>query len=407
MPPHTVASCFILRVYLALTRRSFGEGSIDMRNIVGSTGAFEAWMKHRADVSRRLLEKKHRKMADGPFPFLRATFYRWVEQWPKVCRRLARRDEDVLLAVGDLHVENFGVWKDSRGQHVWGVNDFDDACELPFTSDLVRLAASVALAAEQQHVKTSPRRFCKWLLGGYRAGLRRKGETIRVRQHETLRVLTEGTGEDAAQFWKRKLDSKELDRADLPKGLESMFRASFPRGAELAFREQRNPGGLGSLGRRRYTALVKGRRGGRHDAREAKALVPSALYWLAKQPHMPSQTATLLQHAIRTPDPYFQVHDRWLVRQLAPDVAKIELPKGEHDARLSLAPDMLRFMGWETANIHLGSRNPDDLHERLERLEHVVGKNWLVEAAEDMTACTEGDYRQWRKHWNRQHTDRV
>ena len=133
--------------------------------------------------------------------------------------------------------------------------------------------------------------------------------------------------------------------------------------------------------------------------------MPSALYWLAKKRHMPSQTATLLQHAIRIPDPYFQVHDRWLLRQLAPDVAKIELPEGEHDVRLPLAPDMLRFMGWETANVHLGSRSADYLKERLDRLEHVVGKDWLIEAAEDMTACTERDCKQWRKHWKkrRQH----
>jgi hypothetical protein len=378
-------------------------GSIDMRDIVESTDAYEAWMKRRADISGRLLEKKHSKMAEGAFPFLRATFYRWAEQWPTVCRRLARRDEDVLLAVGDLHVENFGVWRGSLGQHVWGVNDFDDACELPFTSDLVRLAASVALAAEQQQVKTSPGRFCKWLLGGYRDALRRNGEVLLVSRHETLRVLTDGTAEDAAEFFEKKLDSKELNRADLPEGLEAMFRASFPRGAKLSFREQRNPGGLGSLGRRRYTALVKGRRGAVPDAREAKALVPSALYWFAREPHMPSQTATLLQHAIRTPDPYFQVHDAWLVRQLAPDVAKIELPEGEHDARLPLAPDMLRFMGWETANIHIGSRSPDDLKERLERLEQAAGKDWLVEAAEAMIECTKADHKRWKKHVKERH----
>ena len=114
-----------------------------MRDIVKSTDAFEAWMKRRADISAKLLKKKHGKMAEGAFPFLRATFYRWVEQWPEVCPRLAKRDEDVLLAVGDLHVENFGIWKNSLGDQVWGVNDFDDACELPFTSDLVRLAASI------------------------------------------------------------------------------------------------------------------------------------------------------------------------------------------------------------------------------------------------------------------------
>src|SRR6476646_1522716 len=118
-----------------------------MRDIVQSTKAYEAWMERRTDVSGRLLDRKHGRMAEGPFPFLRATFYRWVEQWPSVCAQLAQREEDVVLAVGDLHVENFGVWRDSRERHVWGVNDFDDACELPFTNDLVRLVTSAMLAA--------------------------------------------------------------------------------------------------------------------------------------------------------------------------------------------------------------------------------------------------------------------
>jgi len=372
-----------------------------MRDIVRSTNAYERWMERRANISGRLLEKKHAKMADGAFPSLRATFYRWVEQWPKVCLRLAERDQDVVLAVGDLHVENFGVWRDSRGQHIWGVNDFDDACELPFTSDLVRLATSVALAAEQQQIETSPERFCAWLLDGYRAGLKSQGEALRVARHKTLRVLTKNTAEAADGFWKKKLDSEELDPADLPKGLAAMFAASFPRGVRLSFRRQRNPGGLGSLGRRRYTALVTGPGGQPSDAREAKALVPSALYWLAEQAHMPSQTATLLQHAIRTPDPFFQVHDQWLIRRLAPDVAKIELPSGADDARLPLAPDMLSLMGWETANIHIGSRSPDDLAERLSALEREAGKGWLVQAAEAMIDCTKTDYKRWKTHVKR------
>jgi hypothetical protein len=183
-----------------------------------------------------------------------------------------------------------------------------------------------------------------------------------------------------------------------------MFRRSFPPGASVVFGEQRDPGGLGSLGRRRYTALVQGRGRLQRDAREAKALVPSALYWFEKDPDMRSQTATLLQHALRSPDPFFQVHDKWLIRQLAPDVAKIELPKGQRDTRLRLAPDMLGMMGWETANIHLGSRSPADLRARLDRLERADGKSWLVQATEAMAAATRTDHKAWATH--RQKTER-
>ena len=79
--------------------------STTVRGIVQSTHSYEGWLREQTTVSEKLLKQKHRKMSDGPFPFLRATFYRWVEQWPIVCPKLAKRDQDVLLAVGDLHVE--------------------------------------------------------------------------------------------------------------------------------------------------------------------------------------------------------------------------------------------------------------------------------------------------------------
>ena len=137
-----------------------------MRSIFESTDAFETWMRKRTDISKRLLERKHSQMGDGPFPFLRATFYRWAEQWPKVCPELAARAGDVLLAVGDLHVANFGVWSDSRKRHVWGVNDFDEACELAFTSDLVRLATSAVLAATAAKIDVEANQICEPLLAG-------------------------------------------------------------------------------------------------------------------------------------------------------------------------------------------------------------------------------------------------
>jgi len=371
-----------------------------MRSIVDSTHSFEAWMRRRTDVSRRLLKRKHKKMCGGAFPFLRATFYRWAEQWPIVCRHLAERDEDVLLAVGDLHVENFGVWIDSRKRQVWGINDFDDACELPFTSDLVRLATSVMLAADAAKITASVDRVCALILEGYRSGLRTEGEPIHISgRFPALVMLAGGTREQPKTFWDKKLspgDNPEIEASALPRGLEDMFRASFGRRTALMFREQRDPGGLGSLGRRRFTAVATKKSKDGPDAREAKALVPSAQYWLTGQKRMRSQTATLLQHVIREPDPHFQVHDEWLVRQLAPDVAKIELPTDARDRRLALVPAMLRLMGRETANMHLGSRSPQELEASLKRLAR--DENWFSTATERMAACTRDDHAQWQSH---------
>src|SRR5262245_28024290 len=186
-----------------------------MRSIIDSTDAFEAWMQERTDVSEKLLEKKHRKMSEGAFPFLRATFYRWVEQWQAVCPKLARRDQDVLLAVGDLHVENFGVWRDSRERLVWGINDFDDACELPFTSDLVRLATSAMLAASAAKIEVTADTVSRFMIEGYRTGLV-KAEPILIpaNGNAPLTKLTRDTQEEPKKFWQKKLDADDKPEVD-------------------------------------------------------------------------------------------------------------------------------------------------------------------------------------------------
>ena len=71
------------------------------------------------------LAYKHELMRAAPFPLLRATCYRWAQLFPQECRKAARAPE--VLAVGDLHVENFGTWRDIEGRLVRGINDFDKA----------------------------------------------------------------------------------------------------------------------------------------------------------------------------------------------------------------------------------------------------------------------------------------
>ena len=62
------------------------------------------------------------------------------------------------LAIGDLHVENFGTWRDKEGRLIWGVDDFDEAYSLPYTHDLVRLAASAEIADATDICTSSPRK---------------------------------------------------------------------------------------------------------------------------------------------------------------------------------------------------------------------------------------------------------
>src|SRR6202035_701647 len=109
-----------------------------------STKRYETWLAAHIPLIRGALELQHAQMKALLFPFFRATSSRWAEVWPQVCSEMASAPE--ALSVGDLHVENFGTWRDTDGRLIWGVNDFDECRPLPFSHDLARLAVSAFLA---------------------------------------------------------------------------------------------------------------------------------------------------------------------------------------------------------------------------------------------------------------------
>ncbi|MBH5334377.1 DUF2252 domain-containing protein [Streptomyces pactum] len=92
---------------------------------------------------------KFRKMAASAFAFYRGTaclFYADLERAAAPGRGpyLDERTSRVWIH-GDLHAENFGTYMDATGRLIFNVNDFDEAYVGPFTWDLQRFAASVAL----------------------------------------------------------------------------------------------------------------------------------------------------------------------------------------------------------------------------------------------------------------------
>jgi uncharacterized protein (DUF2252 family) len=109
-------------------------------DIYTATRKYEAWVAAQTPLIAGDIELKHKRMAEAPFLLFRGTFYRWAQLWPKLCPALATGAN--ILAVGDLHIENFGTWRDSEGRLIWGINDFDEAAVMPYTIDLVRLPTS-------------------------------------------------------------------------------------------------------------------------------------------------------------------------------------------------------------------------------------------------------------------------
>jgi uncharacterized protein DUF2252 len=342
-----------------------------------ATRAYESWLRQQTSVVDADLRLKHARMTESPFVLMRATFYRWMQLWPLVCPKLVEAPR--VLAVGDLHVENFGTWRDAEGRLIWGVNDVDEACELPYTLDLVRLATSALLAIEAEHFGLSRRAACDAILDGYRSSLRRGGRPVVLAERgRWLRTIALNDLRDPARFWAR-LQACPPAKGRVPsKALSTLW----PSDIRIE-RVVRRVAGVGSLGRPRYVALASW--GDALIAREAKACVPSA--GAPKVACGKAQT-TLLTHAVRVCDPFFGIHDGWIVRRLAPDCTRIELselPTRRDEFKL------LRAMGWETANLHLASRNHQASVHVFER-----GTRWLYRAARDMAQAVIDDWREWR-----------
>src|SRR5438445_13573571 len=93
-------------------------------DICKATIKYEGWHGKQIPLIEADMDRKHSAMKQDVFSFLRATYYRWIQLWPEVCRSCD--DAPQVLGVGDLHIENYGTWRDVEGRLVWGINDFDE-----------------------------------------------------------------------------------------------------------------------------------------------------------------------------------------------------------------------------------------------------------------------------------------
>ncbi|MFO0866457.1 MAG: DUF2252 family protein [Gemmataceae bacterium] len=355
-------------------------------NFADATQHYETWLASvlPAPLVPSDLEHKHRLLADAndPFPFFRGTYYRWAQHWEKSDLADAPR----VLAVGDLHVANFGTWRDAEGRLCWGVNDFDEADELPYTNDLVRLAASVRFAKNAGAIQIKLRDACDAILDGYRQAFAVGGLPFVLEEHHPhLRALAMRSDRDPVVFWGKMSRLLVDPPVEVPAEARSLLEGGLPvSGLSPQFRG-RAQAGVGSLGRPRFVALASWKGG--WLCREAKASAPPATAWL-RGDATASRAEETLTRAIRSPDPFYRPFGRWILRRLGPRSSRIELEQ----LRFADLRRVLRAMASETANVHLGTPGapeaiPADLNRRP--------KGWLLESARRLVAELEEDWRGW------------
>jgi hypothetical protein len=349
-----------------------------------STARYEDWLRAQlgADLVEADLARKHDKMRQDAFSFLRATYWRWAETVLAVCPDAA--DAPSVLAVGDIHLENFGTWRDDDGRLAWGVNDFDEAAEMPYVLDLIRLATSTILAADGPSLP--PASACAAILRGYRRGLSAPQPAILDRDRAWLRALVVVSEKSRARFWERIAGAAE---EPAPRRYRRALAAAMPE-PRPALTTARRTAGAGSLGRPRWIGVAQWR--GAPVVREAKALLPSAWGWANGRRNAPIRCAEIAGGRYRALDPWQRFDGDIAVRRLSPNNRKIEVGR---DAGVLLTPLMLEAMGLDLAGAHLGTgaagAGAAIAHDLSRRR-----RGWLLGCAKRMGAAVGRDHEAWK-----------
>jgi len=349
---------------------------------------FESWLKGQVKAVKGDLTHKHEIMTASAFIFLRGTFFRWAEIYPLCVPEV--NDCPILLAVGDLHIENFGTWRDHEGRLAWGCNDFDEVFPMPYTVDLVRLATSAFFAIKENRLSIDPKDACKLLVRNYTETMSDGGAPVVLAEdHQELGKMARARLKEPARFY-QKLSASTQSRNRVPAEAEAALLSICPD-AKLDLHYYHRTAGVGSLGRERY--LITAQYDGGLIARECKNALPSA--WGFAHPDAVKDPShiyldELVQASKRSIDPFYGTHGQWIRRRLAPDCTRVELS----DLPVSRDEEILiSMMGVETANVHLG--NPKVADEVLRDLAKRP-KGWLRDAAETMYDATVKDWKNYK-----------
>jgi hypothetical protein len=351
-----------------------------------ATRSYERWRASRISVVSDDLALKHERLTTSPFVLLRGTYYRFLERFRTLLPELA--DAPPTIVVGDLHVENFGTWRDRDGRLAWGVNDLDEIDVLPYTIDLVRLATSALLAVRASHFTLDQQDVCEAIAAGWRERVEqhRSEPFILGARHGHLYKLASEAFEPPERF-ERMLGTLPPWEGALPGPAVRLLSEVAPW-RDYAPTLYRRVAGVGSLGSRRIVAV--GDVAGGVVVREVNEIPGPASLWLNPTRGRVRGLAGLVTDARGiAADPRRRQSGNWALRRLAADSAGLELSslRRKHDEAA-----VLQSMGAEAANIHLCPHARAASPNALEDDERSRPTGWLLSAAETMAELTERDH---------------
>jgi len=341
------------------------------------------WQLDRDQVRMRrttvLLARKQQRMSVSPFAFLRGSaplFYRVLSNTPRLGRG---PDEDGMLC-GDLHLENFGVYRPDKPSRfgdrvVFDLNDVDETFIGPLHLDLLRVLTSTLLAARGWGCNAAAAiELAGAFVDGYRRG-RGGGRSPSVPPPVSELLARVAARKRRALLEKRTVvvgHRRKFRIGDnflrLPRSTRKACALAFRRFAAGEAKRAGHPlerfsvldvafrvAGTGSLGTFRVAVLVEG-----HGTRDGawmfdmKGMGESAGSRFATGPVEigPERVATALRTLLRSPPVMLgtvrALGHGLLVRRLTPQEDRLDWPTIQHAQR---APT-LAYLGGLTAAAH-------------------------------------------------------
>ncbi|MEP7155679.1 MAG: DUF2252 family protein [Betaproteobacteria bacterium] len=375
------------------------------------------------------LRMKFAALRTDPFAFFRGTaplFYETLS----LDRRLL--SAPLVLACGDLHLENFASYKADNRLVYFDISDFDESCVAPLSLDVVRFLTSVLVAAGplkirhehamkllgvfleayaaniatgkprwvERSVATGP---VKSLLQGLKRRRRRDLILQRtVRKSGKIRLKVDGKKTLA-------LTAEDRSRAE---SILARFAARHEKPAFFAPIDiARRIAGTGSLGLERYVALVRG--DGNADGRyliDIKVAAPSALarHVGAGQPEWKNavRAATIQRISQAIPPALLGTVEvgqhTYLIRELQPTADRIDLhallnsPGGKSAGRKEFA-DVIQTMAAVTAWAHLRTCGRHGAASMDELVGFASRKGWQSRVMECAGRASVLTLKQWRE----------
>lgn len=286
-----------------------------------------------------LLARKWKRMAASPFAFLRGA----APLFDECLRRegsFAAGPSGGGSLVGDLHLENFGVFRTDRGAVMFHVNDFDALRDGPWRFDVLRLLTSVLLARpELKATGTQAHELARLALEGHQLGL------VGKRVHPPAFVLGWTRAARAALTAKllgKHVEGTKLVRDEKHPPLPAALRKQLPALLAQCHVEAklvdacRRVAGTGSLGVERVLMLLEG-----NVLLEAKEVAFSA-----------ARVAEAVRAAVLKPPAMLGAGTldgrQMLVKQLTPGEDKLALDAIDEEQ----LPAVLRFLGFCAGEAH-------------------------------------------------------